>query len=56
MCHGYEWELMQRAYREELARRNRAKEQAQTKPAPTVAPATPATPAPRVKDDELVPV
>ena len=56
MCHGYEWELMQRAYREELARRNRAKEQAQTKPA--VAPATPATPAPapRVKDDELIPV
>lgn len=40
MCHDYEFEMLKRAHAEEMARRNRAKEQASK--APQSEPAKPA--------------
>ena len=50
MCHGYEFEMLKRAYAEELARRNREKAEAQKKESATTAPAKPSAPAPRNKE------
>ena len=53
MCHGYEWEIVRRAY-EEQVRRTRAKEAEQAKQGSAV-PQPPAEPPPRVRDRETVP-
>ena len=55
MCHGYEFEMLKRAYAEELARRNREKAEAQKKESATTAPPKPTAPAPRIRDKEPVP-
>ncbi len=56
MCHDWEFEMVRKAYLEQMARRKREEEAAQKKPAPVVTPA-PAKPAeaPRVTDKEPVP-
>ena len=56
MCHDWEFEMVRKAYLEQMARRKREEESAQKKPAPAAAPA-PAKPAeaPRVTDKDPVP-
>jgi len=56
MCHDWEFEMVRKAYLEQMARRKREEESAQKKPAPaaTPAPAKPAE-APRVTDKDPVP-
>ena len=54
MCHGYEWEIVKRAYEEQAARRNREKAAEQQKGG-SVAPAKPAEQPSRVRDKEPVP-
>jgi hypothetical protein len=54
MCHGYEWEIVRRAY-EEQVRRTREKAAEERKQQGGVAPAQPAEPPPRVRDKEPVP-
>jgi hypothetical protein len=54
MCRGYEWEIVKRAYEEQVARRNRD-QAAEEKKQGSVAPPQPAEQQPRVRDKEPVP-
>lgn len=56
MCHDFDYEMLKRAYLEQVARRNREKAESEKKPAPSVTPASkPAETAPGVRDKEPVP-
>jgi len=56
MCHDYDFELLRRAYLEELQRRARERSEPQRKPGSgSATPAKPATPEPAVRDREPVP-
>jgi len=54
MCHDYDFELLRRAYLEELQRRTREKGEPRRKPG-SATPVKPATPEPAVRDREPVP-
>jgi hypothetical protein len=55
MCHDFEFEMVRRAYMEQMARRKRDEEAAAKQPEPTVTPASQPAEAPRATEKEPVP-
>jgi len=55
MCDDYEFEIVKRAFQEQMARRSREKAESDKGPRSSDAPAKPTEPAPRVRDKEPTP-